>query len=77
MEIVSLGDYYTPIDSIKNGDKINLRLDMEILKISLTHINETIGEHIMMQEYSDHKESIENCIRGLVIRFENQFLSKE
>ena len=79
--VVSLGYYFTLMESIKNKneDKLNLRLEIEILKISLTHNdnNKTIDEHIMVQGDIDSEDLIGNCIRGLVLKFEKELLSEQ
>ena len=79
--VVSLGDYFTLTESIKNEneDKLNLRLELEILKITVTrnYNNETIDEHIMVQYDIDIEESIENSVRRMVIRFEKELLSQQ
>ena len=81
MSVVSLGDYFTLTESIKNEneDKLNLRLELEILKITVTrnYNNETIDEHIMVQYDIDIEESIENSVRRMVIRFEKELLSQQ
>ena len=79
--VVSLGDYFALMKCIKNEneDKLNLRLELEILKITVTHNynNETIDEHIMVRYDIDIEESIENCVRRMVIRFEKELLSQQ
>ena len=50
-----------PVDATKNGEKIEVCVEMEILKISLTYDDVTFDEYIMVQKYSDEEELIKDC----------------
>ena len=51
LDIISLGDYTMPVDATKNGEKIEVCIEMEILKISLTYDDVTFDEYIIIQKY--------------------------
>ena len=73
LDISSLGDHTMELDATKDGEKIEMHAEFEILKITLTYNDLTFFEHIMVQDnYIDNTDFIQECVCRLVHQVEDQ-----